>query len=60
MASAIKTVVSATDFCYLIDTSGYSVTYSDGTHPDASGATSIAESLSTDLVNLMGKGFFLD
>jgi lysophospholipase L1-like esterase len=59
LRSAIETIVSNTDCCYLIDTSSYSVTYSDGTHPDASGATSIAESLSEDIIKILGKGYFV-
>lgn len=59
LADAIRTIVANTEFCYLIETSGYDVTYSDGTHPDASGAIAIAERLSADIIKIMGKQYFI-
>lgn len=58
-AQAIREIASARSYCYCIETSGYTVTYSDNAHPDASGATSIAESLSEDIIKIMGKGYFV-
>lgn len=59
LVSAIETVVSNTDCCYLIRTVDYSITYSDGTHPNAAGGTSIANSLSEDIISIMGETYFI-
>ena len=59
LKDAIQTVVANTDCCYLIETADYAVTYSDGTHPDASGATAIAERLSADIIKIIGKQYFI-
>jgi lysophospholipase L1-like esterase len=58
-AQAIREIASARSYCYCIETSEYEVTYSDNAHPNANGATSIAESLSEDIIKIMGKDYFV-
>ena len=59
LVEAVTEVVESTDCCYLIETADYDATYSDGTHPNASGATAIAEKMSADIINVMGKEYFI-
>lgn len=59
LASAVAEVVENTECCYLVETADYGATYSDGTHPNASGATIIAERLSSDIIDIMGKEYFV-
>lgn len=59
LVSAVSEVVENTECCYLVQTADYDATYSDGTHPDANGATIIAERLSADIIGIMGKEYFI-
>lgn len=45
--------------CYLIDTAGWGVTYTDGIHPDANGARIAGEKLADAIVEILGKAYFI-
>ena len=58
-ATEIEEIASARSYCYLIDTSDYNVTYSDGTHPSAAGAEEIARRLSADIQEIFSNYYFI-
>ena len=59
LAQEIRQIANERSYCYVIETSDYNVSYSDSAHPNISGAEEISSRLSLDLVNLLGKNYFL-
>ena len=59
LRSAIMDCADDYDFCYCVDTQGWEITTTDGTHPNSAGATAAAEKLSEEISKLFGKSFFL-
>lgn len=59
LAEEIRGIAMNFSFCYVVETSGYDVTYSDQAHPNVAGAESIALSLAEDIQKIFGKAFFL-
>jgi lysophospholipase L1-like esterase len=53
-----KCVSDKNDWCYLIETSEWNLTYTDGIHPDINGAESAGVNLSKELINLYGENYF--
>lgn len=59
LKSAIATIANSKDYCFLVDTSNYDYQTLDGTHPSEESATNIAKSLASDIVQIMGKSYFM-
>ena len=59
LAQEIRQIANERSYCYVIETSDYNVSYSDSAHPNISGAEEIAKRLSSDLINLLSKNYFL-
>lgn len=55
----ILQVVNTFSNCYIIDTANWGITTTDGTHPDATGHTKMAQLISAELIKIFGKEFFL-
>lgn len=60
LAQEIRDIASARNYCYVIETSDYNVTYSDEAHPNVDGAEEIAKRLSKDIENLFTKNYFIN
>lgn len=43
---------------YVVETKDWSITYTDGVHPDAAGAKAAGEQLAAELVTIFGEDFF--
>lgn len=54
----IATVVEDFDNAYVVETKGWSITYTDGVHPDAAGAKAAGEQLAAALTDILGADFF--
>ena len=54
----IATVVEDFDNAYVVETKGWSITYTDGVHPDAAGAKAAGEQLAAALTDIFGEDFF--
>lgn len=57
-AAIIRRCVKALDNAYVVETSGWGLTYTDGIHPDAAGAKRAGEKLAAQLTTLFGEEFF--
>ena len=60
LAQYIRQIAENYSWCYVIETATYTVETSDSAHPSAIGAAHAAESLSADIMQLLGKDFFLN
>lgn len=58
-ASDIRNCISNRNNCYLVETDGWGVTYTDGLHPDANGAQIAGEKLANEIINVLGKSYFI-
>lgn len=58
LRNAVETVANGRDYCYLIETDSYDYQTLDGTHPSSESATSIAKSLASDIIKIVGETFF--
>lgn len=59
LAQEIRQIANERSYCYVIETSNYNVSYSDSAHPNISGAEEISKRLSSDLIKLLSKNYFL-
>ena len=57
-ARVIPGVVEDFDNTYVVETKDWSITYTDGVHPDAAGAKAAGEQLAAALVEIFGEDFF--
>lgn len=57
--TAIVELVGINKNCHLVETIGWGVTYSDGTHPDLNGSILAGEKLASHIVNTIGKTYFI-
>lgn len=57
-AAGVQAVATGTANCHYVDTSSWSITTTDGTHPDASGSQTAATNLASALTSVLGAGFF--
>ena len=58
-SSDIRNCVSNRSNCYLVETDSWGVTYTDGLHPDANGAQIAGEKLANEIINVLGKSYFI-
>ncbi|MDK0900150.1 GDSL-type esterase/lipase family protein [Clostridium perfringens] len=58
-SSDIKECVKDRGNCYLVETNGWGVTYTDGTHPNIEGGVIAGEKLSNKILNVLGKSYFI-
>jgi lysophospholipase L1-like esterase len=58
-AADIRACVSGRNDCYLVETSGWGVTYIDGTHPDVAGGITAGLKLSAAIKSVLGEGYFI-
>lgn len=56
----IEACAATYDYCYFVDTAGWGVETSDGTHPSAAGAVTAGTKLAEELVKLFGKRYFTE
>lgn len=54
----IPDVVEAMDNAYVVETRGWSISYTDGVHPDAAGAKAAGEKLAAALIEIFGEDYF--
>lgn len=59
-ARVIPGVVETMDNAYVVETKDWSITYTDGVHPDAAGAKSAGERLATELKAILGEDYFTE
>lgn len=59
LASEIRQISSQRSYCYVVETSDYKVTYTDSAHLDVNGSENASDSLSNDIVKILGKEFFI-
>jgi lysophospholipase L1-like esterase len=57
-AQDIRGCIAGRKYCYLVETSGWPMTYTDGLHPDSSGGTVAGGNLATAITAVLGKDFF--
>lgn len=55
----IKECASNYKYCYVIDTDGWGITYTDAAHPNETGANTAAERLAKGIISLFGKQYFV-
>lgn len=55
----MKDCIASRNYCYLVESKGWSITTSDGVHPNTSGAITLGTNLATQLINTFGKQFFM-
>lgn len=58
LAAKIRECASTRSHCYVVETKGWDVTYSDAAHPDANGATVAASNLAKSIAGIFGNGYF--
>ncbi len=58
-SSDIKECVKDRGNCYLVETNGWGVTYTDGIHPNIEGGIIAGEKLSDIILNVLGKSYFI-
>ena len=58
-ASDIRTCVKDRSNCYLVETEGWGVTYTDTCHPNANGAIIGGAKLAEKIIEVLGKNFFI-
>ena len=46
-------------WCYLIETVGWNITYTDGLHPDANGGLVAGENIALEIKKVLGENYFL-
>jgi hypothetical protein len=54
----VQTAITSFKNCFFVDTTGWGVTYSDGIHPNESGALTAANKLSSIIKNTIGSTIF--
>lgn len=59
LSSRIKAVADKYNHCYIVNTSGWELTYSDSSHLDEEGAEIAALNLSESIIEIFGKEFFI-
>jgi lysophospholipase L1-like esterase len=59
MSAEIVECTHGRDCCYVIETTDWSITYTDNAHPNENGASVAAEKLSKEIVALFGKQYFM-
>lgn len=59
MKAEIEDCVKDRNYCYVIDTENWGITYTDSAHPNNEGAILAAEKLAKGIVNLFGKQYFM-
>lgn len=57
-AQDIRDCVSGRTYCYLVETNGWGVTYTDGVHPDVNGGITAGGKLATQIQSVMGTSYF--
>ena len=55
----IKNYIANKSWCYLVETNGWGLTYTDGLHPDVSGSTKAGEKLADRILEVLGKNYFI-
>lgn len=58
LAEEIRECVESRSYCYVVETNGWGVTYTDTAHPDISGANVAAEKLADSISYLFGNAYF--
>ena len=58
-AADIRSCVANRSDCYLVETSGWGVTYTDGTHPDIAGGITAGLKLADAITTVLGEGYFI-
>ena len=58
-AQDIRDCVSDKSYCYLIETSNWNVTFTDGGHPNVNGGIVAGTKLAEQIEAVLGKGFFI-
>lgn len=59
VATSVKNVVYGRENVYLVDTKGWNITTTDGTHPDVSGSIIAGNKLSDYIVSVLGQNYFI-
>ncbi|NGT96493.1 BppU family phage baseplate upper protein [Clostridium perfringens] len=57
-AQDIRDCVTDRKYCYLIETSGWKITYTDSIHPNIKGGKIAGEKLANEIIKILGKNFF--
>lgn len=57
-ANDIRAVASAFDNCYVVETEGWPLTFTDGLHPDVNGSKVAGAALAEALTEIFGEEFF--
>ena len=52
--------VAGRQYCHVVETANWGITYTDSAHPDKSGASIASERLATEILKLFGKQYFLN
>lgn len=58
VAPIIRKVAAKYNFCYVLETADFNLTYADGGHPDDAGHTKAANLLYQEVLDVFGKEFF--
>lgn len=58
LADEIRSCASDRPYCYVVETSGWGVTYTDAAHPDINGSDIAANNLADALIYLFGNMYF--
>lgn len=58
-AQDIRDCVSDKPYCYLVETSSWNVTFTDGVHPDVNGGIVAGTKLAEQIEAVLGKSFFI-
>lgn len=52
--------VSGRQYCHVVETADWDITYTDSAHPDKSGSLSVSKKLATEILKLFGKQYFMN
>lgn len=55
----IESCIAGRSYCYLVESAGWSITTTDGVHPDVSGSITLGQNIATEIETIFGKRYFM-